>query len=654
MSRLKNSVKGFVIIGMILTLLGNPITVVASPITLETQEFTVFLDDVIQREMEAHHIPNLSVAVVHNGSALTAKGYGFTDLETNTAVDPEKSLFRIGSTSKLFAWTAVMQLVEQGKLDLDTDINEYLDFEIPNRLERRWHQEKAGPITLRHFMAHTPGFEDYMTAVFSISEDSLKPLSQQVRENRPARVFLPGEVTAYSNYGVSLAGYVVQMVSGMPFEEYVEKHIFKPLGMGNSTFRQPVPEAMTQQTAKPYRYVNGEYVAADFEFVSGPAGGMSSSAYDMARFMLAYLQGGQGVEGQILQEETIDQIFGETTTPHPQLDGMAHGFIKATINGREVFHHPGGTMLYDTGLYLIPEENIGFFISHSGGSALVNNTIFLQLMDRYFPWESQIDLKTPEGMADRAAGYRGEYYQNRRSFTDTDAVLSLIFGRIQVTTDETGHLLVTNMGETHRFVEMEPGVYRNFQERHAQKHGGDFHTIVFGTDSLGKTMLITSGPMSYSRAAWYESIGPTLAILMSSLLVIIGSLAFWGGQSLTGKFRKSKGLKPVAASGSRWAKRAAVALGLLVFVFLLGVMAAGDIDPVYQLPQEAYTLPSQLSVMMDATIPYVIVALAAVVLFQAVGSWKKGYWKTVGRIHFTLFALASGALSWLFIFWNIV
>ncbi|MEN1759862.1 serine hydrolase domain-containing protein [Anoxynatronum sibiricum] len=654
MSRLKNKVRGFFAIGMMLTLLGNPMTVSASPTILETEELTAFLDDVIQREMEAHHIPNLSVAVVHNGSILTVKGYGFADLATNAAVDPDKSLFRIGSTSKLFAWTAVMQLVEQGKLNLDTDINEYLDFEIPNRLERRWRQEKAGPITLRHLMAHTPGFEDYMTAVFSISEDSLKPLSQQVRENRPARVFLPGEVTAYSNYGVSLAGYVVQMVSGMRFEEYVEKHIFKPLGMGNSTFRQPVPEAMTQQTAKPYRYVNGEYMEADFEFVSGPAGGMSSSADDMARFMLAYLQGGQGVEGQILQEETIDQIFGETTTPHPQLDGMAHGFIKATFNGREVFHHPGGTMLYDTGLYLIPEENIGFFISHSGGSALVNNRIFLQLMDHYFPWEAQNDLKIPEGMADRSAAYGGEYYQNRRSFTNTDAALSLIFGRIQVMTDETGHLLVTNMGETHRFVEMEPGIYRNLQERQAQKHGGDFRTIVFSTDSLGKSMLITSGPMSYSRAAWYESIGPTLAILMGSLLVIIGSLAFWGVQSLTGKFRRSKGLKPVAASGSRWAKRAAVALGLLVFIFLLGVMAAGDIDPVYQLPQEAYTPPSQLSVMMDATIPYAIVALAAVVLCQAVISWKKGYWQTAGRIHFTIFALASGALSWLFIFWNIV
>ena len=654
MSLLKNSMKGFVVIGMILTLLGNPITVAATPITLETQELTAFLDDVIQREMEAYHIPNLSVAVVHNDSALTVKGYGFTDLTTNTAVDPEKNLFRIGSTSKLFAWTAVMQLVEQGKLDLDTDINEYLDFEIPNRLERRWYQKKAGPITLRHLMAHTPGFEDYMTAVFSISEDSLKPLHQQVRENRPARVFLPGEVTAYSNYGVSLAGYVVQMVSGVPYEEYVKKHIFKPLGMDNSTFWQPVPEAMTQQMAKPYRYVNGEYVAADFEFVSGPAGGMSSSAGDMARFMLAYLQGGQGVEGQILQEETIDHIFDETTTPHPQLHGMAHGFIKANFNGREVFHHPGGTMLYDTGLYLIPEENIGFFISHSGGSALVNNRIFLQLMDHYFPWESQIDVEILEGMADRSEAYRGEYYQNRRSFTDTDAALSLIFGRILVTTDETGHLLVTNMGETQRFVEVEPGVYRNLQKRHAQEQGGDFHTIVFGTDSMGKSMLITSGPMSYSRAAWYESIGPTLAMLMGSLLVIMGSLAFWGIQSLIVKIRRNKRLKPTATSGSRWAKRAAVALGLLVFVFLLGVMAAGDIDPVYQLPQEAYTPPSQLSVMMDATIPYVIVTLAAVVFCQAVVSWKKSYWKTMGRIHFTLFALASVVLSWLFIFWNIV
>jgi CubicO group peptidase (beta-lactamase class C family) len=547
-----------------------------------------------------------------------------------------------------------MQLVEQGMLDLDTDINEYLDFEIPNRLEYKQRNVPAEPITIRHLMTHTPGFEDYMTEVFSISEESVVPLAQYVRESRPARVFAPGEVTAYSNYGATLAGYIVEVVSGTPFAQYIEENIYRPLGMNHSTFRQPIPEDLPGNMAKPYRFVDGTFMEASFEFMSEPAGSMSSSALDMARFMLAYLEEGQLDTGRVLQAGTVRRMFDESFTHHHELEGMAHGFIKATVNGQHVFQHPGGTMLYDTALHLIPEEGIGFFISHSGGSYLVNKTIFQQFMDLYFPPEPLIIPDPPAEMASRSAEFSGEYYQNRRSFTNSDAALSLLFGRIQVEVDHEGYLLVTHMGETHRFVEIEQGIYQNLSDSTENDYGGDFRTIVFGTDTLGRTMLMADGPMSYSRAAWYESIGPTLILLLSSLAFMIGSLIYWGIKSVVVKIRGKKRQSDDMSGGSKWAMRAAISTGLLTLVFLIGFLAEGEIDPVYQLPEQAYTPPSTFSTVLDATVPYALVFMSAGVIFFAVMAWVKGYWKKAGRIHYTLFALSSAVLSWMFYFWNIV
>ncbi|MDE5414258.1 serine hydrolase domain-containing protein [Alkalihalobacterium chitinilyticum] len=654
MGRLRRLLCCFLIVSFLLHPSMNMKLAAASAVKLDTTDVEEFLDTVIARQMEEFHIPNMTVSVVSGGEVIFAKGYGYADNETKMPVDPEKTLFRIGSTSKLFTWTAVMQLVEEGKLDLDTDINEYLDFEIPNTLEYHRGDSQTAPITIRHLMSHTPGFEDYMTDVFSISDDSLMPLSQYVREHRPKRVFAPGEVTAYSNYGTNLAGYIVEFVSGVPFAQYIEENIYNQLEMENSTFSQPLPTRLADQVSIPSRYVNGEFLRAEVEFFSEPAGSMYSSAIDMAKFMLAYLQGGH-YEGEIiLKEDTIQKMFSEVDTQQPRLKGMAHGFIKASFNGKDIFHHPGGTMLYDTAFYLMPEEEVGFFISHSGGNYLVNVSIFEAFMDRYFPSE-EAAVPAPEptlNMEQRSKQYVGEYYQNRRSFTTDDAILSLMIGVIRVNVDDEGYLLVNHLGETNRFVEIEPGVYYNVSEERSSDYGGDFSTIVFGTDSHGKTMLMTDGPMSYSKAAWYESSGFTFLMLISSLLFIIASLLYWG---ITALVRKIRGKHVVEVTkGSRWAKRVAVIQGLLTFTFLVTFLANGQPDPVYGFPKSAFTDPSPFSAFLDIIVSYGIVLVTGAVLAFSVVSWVKGYWKLAGRVHYMIFAIFSAVLSWIFYFWNVL
>ncbi len=628
------------------------VTAAPSDQRLDGADVEEFLTDYINRQMEEFNIPNVAVSVVADGEVIVAKGYGYADLDKQIPVDPHESLFRIGSTSKLFTWTAVMQLVEQGKLDLEVDINEYLDFEIPAGLAYAQRQSEPGPIALKHLMTHTTGFEDYVTGLFSLSEDHVIPLAQHVREYLPARVFPPGEVIAYSNYGAALAAYIVERVSGVPFAPYVEKHIFKPLGMEQSTFEQPLPEHLADHMTKAYRYVDGEFREGKFEFIDG-AGSISSTASDMARFMLVHLQCGQFEGASILQEETARNMHSQLFTHHPLLDGIAHGFIEGTYNEKRVLSHGGGTLLYSTDLYLLPEEQVGLFIAHSGGSYFVHNELFQAFMDRYFPADGAAVPPPPLDMAERSRGFAGEYHQNRCSFTGEDKFLRLFMGQIHVDADEEGYLLVSHMGETNQFVEIEPGVYHNLREGRTPDVYGNFRTIVFGTDPFGKTMLVTDGPMSYSKAAWYETTFFNILMLILAAMFVIGSLFYWVIKSVIQKiFYKKKELPVVVPRGVKLARGAALAYGLLTFASVLETMVLSQPDPVYGLPAIAYGEAPAWSSLFEL-IPLMMAILGAVVVIFAGIAWWKGYWRIPGRIHYTLFAVSTIALLWFFSYWNV-
>src|SRR2546426_3835658 len=185
----------------------EPVPSTAHPMTESDVE--AFLDGLVPLQLERDDIAGVAIAVVKDGKVLFAKGYGYSDVKKKTPVSAENTLFRPGSISKLFTWTAVMQLVEQGKLDLDRDVNEYLDFKIPSTFPK--------PITLRNIMTHTPGFEETVQELFVKDAKDLKPIGNYLKEHLPARIFPPGTTPAYSNYATCMAGYIVQRVSGQDY-----------------------------------------------------------------------------------------------------------------------------------------------------------------------------------------------------------------------------------------------------------------------------------------------------------------------------------------------------------------------------------------------------------------------------------------------------
>src|SRR6266581_8352709 len=323
---------------------------------LTAADVEAFLAGVMPLQLAREDIAGAVIMIVKDGKVLFKQGYGYADVEKKTPVSPDNTLFRPGSISKLFTWTSVMQLVEQGKLDLDRDVNDYLDYKIPPAFSK--------PITLRNILTHTPGFEETAKELFVADASKMRPLGEYLREHIPGRIFPPGVTPAYSNYATAMAGYIVQRTSGKPFEQYVADNIFIPLGMGHTTFVQPLPPNLSPLMSSGYQRASKE--AKPYEFVQAfPAGSVATSAADMCIFMMAHLQDGRWNDKQILKPETAKLMHSRAFGSDPRLNGMALGFYEETRNGHRIIGHGGDTLYFHSDLHLIHASNVGFFVSYN-------------------------------------------------------------------------------------------------------------------------------------------------------------------------------------------------------------------------------------------------------------------------------------------------
>jgi CubicO group peptidase (beta-lactamase class C family) len=339
---------------------------------LDKADVDAWLDGYMPYALKAGDIPGAVVVVVKDGQPLTMRGYGYSDLKTHKAVDPNLTLFRPGSVSKLFTWTAVMQLVQAGKLDLDADVNTYLDFKIPPR--------DGKPITLRNLMTHTPGFAETAKYLIEFGDKQPKPLGKILSRWVPERIYAPGSMPAYSNYGASVAGYIVERVSGEPFDSYVQRHIFAPAGMTHSTFDQPLPAGLKPYMSKGYKPGTSE--PQPYEVIGmAPAGALASSGADMGRFMIAHLN------HTLINPQTATLMYGNANKPYSALPAMALGFYHEDRNGLNIVGHGGDTVFFHSDLHLFLDKNVGLYISmnsvgKNGGAHALRQELLEEFADR--------------------------------------------------------------------------------------------------------------------------------------------------------------------------------------------------------------------------------------------------------------------------------
>ena len=509
-----------ILLSLVTLLLAGPAlapTDVTAQSPTDPNELEAFLDDFIAEQMEEHHIAGATVAVVKDGELFFTKGYGHADLEKQTPVVADQTLFGVGSLSKLFTWTAVMRLVEQGKVDLNADVNTYLkEAQIPATFPE--------PITLAHLMTHTAGFEELATARFPLDVDLVLPLEAYVAEGRPARVRPPGTTLGYSNYGASLAGLVVQEVSGMPYEQYVEDNIFGPLGMARSTFRQPVPPALADDLAVGYVYDQGDYRPRQEWMQGSPAGALSSTAADMARFMVAHLQDSRYEEARILQESTAQEMHSLQFSKHPEADGWTYGFIETVVNGERIIWHSGVIGTFRSVMVLLPERNVGLYVSFNG-AGVDWRELMRAFVDRYYP--SPPAPAVPEPITDSAAHserFAGSYRGTRSNETRWEKWLALVNqDSVKVTPD--GALQTVGAGSggpVSQWVATEDPLVFSLID------GSD--TLVFQEDRDGNIagFVVASFPFEeYLKLDWYDTPTFSLLWLLVCLVFFLVNALFW-------------------------------------------------------------------------------------------------------------------------------
>jgi CubicO group peptidase (beta-lactamase class C family) len=608
-------------------------------------EWAEYLNRQMTKFVENRKIPNAAIALVSTDKIHLLMGYGYADMANKIPVDAEKHLFRTGSVAKIFTWTAIMQLYEKGLLDLDTDINQYLDFELKTKVAYK--SKNPEPITLHHLMTHTAGFEDVLNGLFSF--DPQPVLKEYLINNAPARIYPPGMVMAYCNYGTSLAGYIVEQVSGLKFEDYVQKNIFQPLGMNNSSFQQPLPAHLENHFVTPYRFVQGQYLGGFFENMPGPAGGLSTTALDMALFMMAHLNGGENETGRFLTSETLAEMYAPVKKYHPALAGMAHGLMVSEINGYQMVQHSGSSSVFDAGFYLLPGLDIGVFIVYSGGDYAGHIGVFRDFMDEFFPMhDKEAKVITPLSKPD-VSKLKGEYHQSRKDITGSNRILNLLMGSLHMKINPEGQIVFNLYEHDYVYEEITPGIYRSVFKNTGYPFGA-MEYILATTSPDGRIMLVTDGPMTYIKARWHETAAFAGLIFLPALLLALASIIFF-----LAKFIYMKWVKRISFVNKTYKNinRIIISHSILLLVLLLLFAFGNNPHPVHLLP-ESFFRPNPFMEFLLTLLTIIIAVLGLLAGWSAFQTWQKRMPGRRARIYYTVYGVWAVGLVWLFWFYNML
>lgn len=604
---------------------------------LTAEDIGAFLDGFMPQQIEHADIAGAVIAVVKDGKLLFAKGYGYADVAKKVQISPETTLFRPGSISKLFTWTAVMQQVELGKLDLDRDVNDYLDFKIPPAFGK--------PITLRNIMTHSTGFEETGKDLFVGSADDLRPNAQYLQVHMPARIFPPGTTPAYSNYATTMAAYIVERVSGQDFNDYVEQHIFKPLNMTHATFRQPLPDALKPFMSNGYMLGSGE--PKPFEFVQvAPAGSLSASAVDMTHFMIAHLQNGRYEDAQILKPETAVQMHARQDGWPPAMNAMCLGFYEQWRDGHRSIGHGGDTVSFHSNLHLILDANVGLFVSYnSPGRAEIDprGSLFNSFMGRYFPAAPPNDPVLATAAQD-AQSVAGTYEVSRRFETNVLAVTTVL-GETKVTVNPKDNT-ISMAG--FKGLNQQPLHYREISPMVFREVDGNAK-IAFVKDATGRRVAYIDYPfMVYQQVNnMLDKQAVNYVIIGFSLCVIVLTLLLWPiGAMIRKHYGKPLTLEPAA-------KRLRMLVHIVCFavvVFVVGLLIFVS----------RTSNPSGLSERGDLGLHLLqVVGLLAglgslIAIYNSLKSWSDGQQWFWNKIWNTFLAVACVGFFWFIYHWHLL
>jgi CubicO group peptidase (beta-lactamase class C family) len=597
----------------------------------DQREFELWMDQFLADYLKDPSA-SLGFVLVKDGKILFQKGYGYADSRRKMPVLPDQTLFYAASVSKLVTATAVMQLIEKGKLAADANVNTYLTrFQLENNY--------PAPVTVANLLTHTSGIDDSFIVGAVDRAADLVSLGDFFTKNPPRRGRPSGEEIVYSNMGMAFAGYLVEAVSGLSFYDYVEQNVFRPLGMEHSTFRRPFPSNLAPFVAT--SGVGGQ--PPDKTAIQlYPVEALVSTVTDMGHFIIAHLTDGRFDDTRILSEASAREMHRQHFTQHRDMPGVAYGFFESRINDRRALFHTGGGG-HESLLYLLPDDHVGFYIVYSGE---MEKNFAQAFMDHYYPAAGTYKLpRPPSDFAQRANRFTGLYRPNSIAMTSIEKLVGMIADTHVISNgDGTLTLRLPPFGSTSlRMVEVEPLFFR--------AEGGFY--ITFMEDGKGNiTRMATSGstkdPAAYDKLHWYEGgllhaglgVAGFLVFLSLPLVSMIGFIRRRGPKA--GSDRLS------ATSESRLAWRMATFVSLLVVMTPIPVLTwalLGD-----------HSRPSQFKTAFHISSGFLLLAaLLGLTLSIFAGiAWRRGDWSVPRRIYYSVLALTAFLMVPFLHHWNLL
>ena len=563
---------------------------------LDKREIESFVDKYFQEKMEEHVIPGAVFAIVQNGELLYSKGYGYSDVENEIQVSPEETVFRIGSVSKIFTATGIMQLTEKGLIDLHTDSNEY------NKLFQLDYKNGT-PVTIHNLLTHTAGFDESGKMTIVLKQDDLQSIGENLKEHMPKQVREAGIETQYSNHGYGLLGHLLEEVTGQSFEDYMQEHILQPLEMKDSSFY--ITKEMNGKLSKSYTHFNGQNLETDpMYFHFGAAGALNATATDMVNFMKFHLANGEFNGKRLLKEETIELMHHTQYTNHPDLPGMAYGAFIEQRNKLVNYHHGGTIDGFQSLVYFIPEHNVAFFIStNSNLGAHITFNFPKDFVNHFYGDEGEgaAPVNTVAVTSEKELqAFAGSYQMNRSPKMGPQKVAVLQLGGTELKVLGDGRVAIQDMLDKNRFkeyVEVEP---LKFQEV-----DGDQQLLLQVNENGEKQFLVSEWPAwTYNKIKWYENYLFHTIVLISLVVIVQISLLSFPIAWIIRKIRKKKDQHPLQTNFRKWGWGVSV----VNFLFIIGsALTLGLSSMMYQ-----------TWMVIALTIPFVSFILVIVL-------WKKLY-----------------------------
>lgn len=593
------------------------------------------MDRVIRHDMATYHVPGLAFIAVRDGKILFARGYGYANLARRQPVVPSRTVFHLGAVSTTFTTAAVLQRAERGRVNLHRNVNRYLTrFHLATTYRR--------PMTLANLLTNTSGLAVRHIGRRTLNPSGVPPLGPYLAAIMPPRIEPPGAVYSYNAVGFTLAGYIVQSVSRLPFARAVARSLFRPLGMRHSSFAQPPPRSMQQNLATGYdQGRNGApHPAPEEYFDLTPAEGMAATATDVSRFLLALLDGGHFKGKRILRADTVRAMEAQHFTGYPRLRGfppfpaVAYGFGRYYHRGKLLVEQSGTVRGFSDLLALVPRQRFGFFIA---GTIAHDSYLFdlqRRLLARAFPHPRRPVRHPAYRSSQRSLNrFAGSYWSDEYAPTTIEKLRQLV-NQVQVTPQRPETLIAHFWtGQTVRVRRVAPLLFQ----------AGASNTFWAFQLARGRVIrMIPGGNEVYDKITWYESTAVQLGYLAGLVLIFLSGVIVWLIVPLTRRQAPLLGVLAGLVSG----------LALLFLALLAAALWSAVSTQAQHYSWLEYGAPPWAYGLLS--LPLLSTALTPLLLSATIVAWRVTAWPLALRLHHSLVALAALAFIPFLLFWNLL